>query len=148
MGLFGMGGGKKDTEVLEGEMGPGMVNMLAGMPGMMRKQMMKGRLSQLLTLSEEKRQETILGMFTGFHHPSVKDKNREKVIATRTDIIGELPDDKRRALISSRIAALKQSPEIDAADHKVVEKVLPQVPGKARQAFTDTFGSLSKGSES
>jgi len=36
-----MFGGKKGGAVAEEEeMGPGMVNMLAGMPGMMRKQMM------------------------------------------------------------------------------------------------------------
>ena len=75
-----------------------MVNMLAEMPGMMRKQMMKGRINQLFTLSEEKRQETTRGMFGGFHHWDVKDKHRDKVIATRVEIIDELPEERRRAL--------------------------------------------------
>ena len=141
MGLFGMGGKKADA--LEGEMGPGMVNMLAGMPGMMRKQMMKGRINQLLTLSEDKRQETIIGMFRSFHNSQVKDKNREKVIATRVEITGELSEEKRRSLMQSRIAALKTSPELEATDKSVQDKVMPKVPSKARQAFLDTWTSLN-----
>ena len=148
MGLFGMFGGKKGGAVAEeGEMGPGMVNMLAGMPGMMRKQMMKGRLSQLLTLEEEKRQQTILGMFASFHSDQVKDSNREKVIATRTEVIGDMKEEQRRSLMTSRIAALKQRPELDEADQKVVEKVMPKVPEKARAAFIETLTALQKGSQ-
>ena len=117
MGLFGMFGGNKGaTAVQEGEMVPGMVNMLAGMPGMMRKQMMKGRINQLLTLPEARRRESIIGMFSGFHHPKVNEKNRSKVIATRVEIVGELAEDKRRTIITSRIAALKDRPELDEAD--------------------------------
>ena len=72
MGVMGMFGGKESGTVAEeGEMGPGMVNMLAGMPGVMRKQMMKGRINQLFTLSEEKRQDTIRGMFGSFHHTTL-----------------------------------------------------------------------------
>ncbi len=143
MGLMGMFGGKKGgAAVEEGEMGPGMVNMLAGMPGMMRKQMMKGRINQLLTLSEEKRQVTIRGMFGSFHHRDVKDKNRDKVIATRVAIVGELPEERRRALMTSRIAALKAAPELEQADQSAQEKVLPQVNDKARKAFLDSWTKL------
>ena len=145
MGLFGMG--KKSAAVEEGEMGAGMVNMLAGMPGMMRKQMMKGRLSQLLTLEEEKRQETILGMFASFHDPTVKEANREKVIATRTEVIGEMAEDKRRQMMTSRMAAMKQRPELDEMDQKATQKVMANVPEKARAAFMETMNTLKKGSE-
>ena len=147
MGLFGMFGGKKESAVVEeGEMDPGMVNMLAGMPGMMRKQMMRGRISQLLTLNEDKRQETIRGMFSSFHHEKVKPSNREKVIATRVEVIGELPDDKRQALMASRIAAMKTVPELDAEDLRVQEKVLPKVADKTRLAFLATWDRLHKSS--
>ncbi len=148
MGLFGMfGGGKGGAVAEEGEMGPGMVNMLAGMPGMMRKQMMKGRLNQLLTLEEEKRQQTILGMFASFHSEQVKESNREKVIATRTEVIGEMTEERRRSLMTSRMAALKQRPELDEADLKATQKVMSNVPEKARAAFMDTMTTLQKGSE-
>ena len=143
MGLFGMFGGKSATAE-EGEMGPGMVNMLAGMPGMMRKQMMKGRLTQLLSLPEDKRQETIRGMFTSFHHPSVKRGNREKVIATRVEVIGELGEEQRRTIMTSRIAALSTAPDVDAEDQAVQEKVIPTVPAKARSAFLDSWGAVHK----
>ncbi|MEE9285554.1 MAG: hypothetical protein V3V35_07490 [Dehalococcoidia bacterium] len=147
MGLFGMFGGKKDGAALEGEMGPGMVNMVAGMPGMMRKQMMRGRINQLLTLSEERRQQTIVGMFTGFHSPKVKEKNRHKVIATRVEIIGELSEDKRRTIMTSRVAALKATPELEKADRKVQEAVLVKVNDKARRAFLTTWDSVHKPSQ-
>ncbi len=148
MGLFGMFGGKKGGAVAEeGEMGPGMVNMLAGMPGMMRKQMVKGRLSQLLTLEEQKRQESILGMFASFHSDQVKESNREKVIATRTEVIGEMKEEQRRTLMTSRMAAMKQRPELEEADQKVIQKIMPNVPEKARAAFMETMNALHKGSE-
>ncbi len=147
MGLFGMFGGKKGGAALEGEMGPGMVNMIAGMPGMMRKQMMKGRINQLLTLSEERRQETMLGMFSGFHSPQVKEKSRNKVIATRVEIIGDLSEDKRRIIMTSRLAALKANPELDQADRKVQEQVLAKVSEKARRAFLATWEEVNKPSQ-
>ena len=147
MGLFGMGGKKTDTATEEGEMGPGMVNMLAGMPGMMRKQMVKGRLSQLLTLEEQKRQESILGMFASFHSDQVKESNREKVIATRTEVIGEMKEEQRRTLMTSRMAAMKQRPELDEADQKVLQKIMPNVPEKARAAYMETMNALVKGSQ-
>jgi len=147
MGLFGMFGGKKGgAEAEEGEMGPGMVNMLAGMPGMMRKQMVKGRLSQLLTLEEQKRQESILGMFASFHSDQVKQSNREKVIATRTEVIGEMKEEQRRTLMTSRMAAMKQRPELEEADQKVIQKIMPKVPEKARMAFMETMKALQGGS--
>ena len=59
MGFMGMFGEKKTgLDPTTGEWGSdnvGMMKMLAGMPHMMRKPMMKGRLNQLLALSEEKR---------------------------------------------------------------------------------------------
>ena len=146
MGLFGMFGGNK-VDALEGEMGPGMVNMLAGMPGMMRKQMMKGRINQLLTLGEEKRQESIVGMFRSFHNQKVKNSNRDKVIATRLEIVGELADDKRLALITSRIAALKGHPDLAQKDQEVQERILPKVDGKARAAFMRSWTELHKGQQ-
>ena len=46
--------------------------------------------------------------------------------------------------MTSRIAAMKEHADLDAADKKAVEKVLPQVPAKARQAFVDTMKELMK----
>ncbi|MCH7554063.1 MAG: hypothetical protein IIC82_08715, partial [Chloroflexi bacterium] len=124
-----------------------MVNMLAGMPGMMRKQMMKGRLNQLLTLNEDKRQETMLGMFSSFHNPSVKQSNREKVITTRVEIIGELTEEKRRTLIKSRLVALRKNPDIEAQDLNVQDAVMPKVSSKARTAFIASWTAIQKSSE-
>ena len=106
MGMFGMGS-KKTTGVdpNTGEWGSdnvGMMKMLAGMPHMMRKPMMKGRINQLLSLTEEKRQESIRDMIGAFHSTKVKAKARESLVATRVEIVGELSEDKRRTIISSR----------------------------------------------
>ena len=117
----------------------GMMKMLAGMPGMMRTPMMKGRINQLLSLSEERRQESVREMFGAFHSPKVKDSAREKLIATRVEVVGRLPEDKRRTLIASRLAALKEAPHLEEADRQVQERILPQVSSSARQAFTDSW---------
>ena len=50
----------------------GMMKMLAGMPHMMRKPMMKGRINQLLSLTEEQRQDSIRDMIGAFHSDKVK----------------------------------------------------------------------------
>ena len=110
MGMFGMVGKKQGgldpaTGEWRGDM-VGMMKMLAGMPHMMRKPMMKGRINQLLSFTEEKRQESIRDMIGASHNSKVKAKACESLIATRVEIIGELPKDKRRSIISSCTAAL------------------------------------------
>ena len=99
MGFMGMFGGGKSNGPETGDWGSdmvGMMKMLAGMPHMMRKPMMKGRVNQLLSLSEEKRQESIREMIGAFHSPQVKDKARDSLVATRVEIVGDLPEEKRR----------------------------------------------------
>ena len=105
MGFMGVFGGKKTSGGETGDWGSdqvGMMKMLAGMPHMMRKPMMKGRINQLLSLTEEKRQESIRDMIGAFNSPQVKPKARESLVATRVEILGELPEEKRRTIISSR----------------------------------------------
>lgn len=146
MGFMGMLGGKKSTGVETGEYDSdmvGMMKMMAGMPHMMRKPMMKGRINQLLSLSEEKRQESIRDMVGAFHNPEVKQKTREKLVATRVEIIGEPPEDKRRTIVTSRIEALKVAPELEETDRKVQERVLPKVSESARKAFKQTWDQVA-----
>ena len=143
MGMFGMGGGKKTTNGTEaGDWGNdmvGMMKMLAGMPHMMRKPMMKGRISQILSLPEEKRQESVRQMFGAFHSPKVKDSAREKLIATRVEVIGELPESQRRTIMASRLAGLKSAPQLDEADRLVTKKVLAKISPSVRDAFTSSW---------
>ena len=146
MGFMGMFGGKK-AGAETGDWGSdqvGMMKMLAGMPHMMRKPMMKGRLNQLLSLSEEKRQESIRDMIGAFNSPNVKEKARQSLIATRVEILGELPEEKRRTIITSRTAALKAEPELDKADRNVQERILPQISQRARNAFLTTWHEVTK----
>ena len=146
MGLFGMFGKNKngvDTGEYGGDM-VGMMKMMAGMPQMMRKPMMKGRINQLLSLPEEKRQESIRDMIGAFHSSSVKNGTRDKLVATRVEIIGEMPEDKRRTIMKSRVAALKVAPQLDEADQRVTKSVLPEINESARRAFTTTWSQVSK----
>lgn len=146
MGFMGMFRGKK-AGAETGDWGSdqvGMMKMLAGMPHMMRKPMMKGRLNQLLSLSEEKRQESIRDMIGAFNSPNVKEKARQSLIATRVEVLGEMPEEKRRTIITSRTAALKAEPELDKADRNVQERILPQISQRARNAFLTTWHEVTK----
>jgi len=152
MGMFGMGG-KKEGGYSEatGEWGSdnvGMMKMLAGMPHMMRKPMMKGRINQLLSLSEEKRQESIRDMIGAFHSKQVKAKAQESLVATRIEIVGELSEEKRRTIINSRTEALKVAPELDETDRLMQEKVLPKLSQNTRNAFVATWEQVRGGSNS
>ena len=146
MGLFGMFGKKKngvDTGEYSSDM-VGMMKMMAGMPHMMRKPMMKGRINQLLSLPEEKRQESIRDMIGAFHNPEIKEGTRDKLVATRVEIIGELSEDKRRTIMKSRIVALKVAPQLEEADQRVTKSILPEINESARAAFTTTMDDLKK----
>ena len=148
MGFMGMFGSKK-SGTAEGDWGSdqvGMMKMLAGMPHMMRKPMMKGRINQLLTLSEQRRQESVRDMIGAFHSPQVKNKARHSLVATRVEIIGELPENDRRTIIASRAAALKVAPDLDQADNAVQEQILSKVPQDARNRFTATWEKVRKDS--
>ena len=151
MGMFGMFGKKNSgIDPVTGEYGGdmvGMMKMLGGMPHMMRKPMMKGRINQLLSLSEEKRQESMRDMIGAFNNPSVKEKTRESLIGTRVEIVGELSEDQRRTIISSRTQALKVAQELDKADQRVQERVLPKVPQHARQAFQRSWDHVRKNAD-
>ena len=109
----------------------------------MRKQMMKARLDQLLALPEEGRQEALRGLAAGFLDPKISKGVREDLIATRTEIIGELSEDRRRTLMMSVMQGFKDDPDSAEADRGAVEKVLPNVPSEARTAFMETMSSLS-----
>ena len=147
MGFMGMFGGGKSTSRETGDWGSdmvGMMKMLAGMPHMMRKPMMKGRVNQLLSLSEEKRQESIRDMIGAFHSPKLKEKARDSLVATRVEIVGDLPEQQRRTMIASRIAALKVAPHLEEADRRVQERVLPRISESARSGFTGTWNAVTK----
>ncbi len=152
MGMFGMFGKKKDSGAADsGDYGSdmvGMMKMMAGMPHMMRKPMMKGRINQLLSLPEEKRQESLRDMIGAFHSPEVNDSTREKLVATRVEIIGEMTEDRRRTIMTSRVAGLKVAPELDEKDQQVTERVLPEISESARAAFTSTWSEVVKSSGS
>lgn len=149
MGMFGMFGSKKSkgADPVTGEYGTdqvGMMKMLAGMPHMMRKPMMKGRINALLTLPEETRQERIRDMIGAFHSPKVKASSRDSLVTTRIEVIGEMTEDKRRTIIASRRAALQPVPELERADQQVQERVLSKVAAKPRQAFQASWNDLYK----
>ena len=146
MGMFGMFGKKEGGfDAASGEWGGdnvGMMKMLAGMPQMMRKPMMKGRINQLLSLTEEKRQESIRDMIGAFHSSKVKASARESLVATRVEIVGELSKDKRHTIISSRSEALKVAPELDKQDRDVQKKILPKISKSSREAFQATWDEI------
>ncbi len=146
MGFMGMFGGKKTDSAVTGDWGDdmvGMMKMLAGMPHMMRKPMMKGRINQLLSLSEEKRQESIRDMIGAFHNTSMKEKTREKLVATRVEIVAELPEEKRRTMIASRLESLKVAPQLEQADRGLQQRAMTHLSPGARAAFTSTWDQLN-----
>ncbi len=144
MGIFGMFGKKKER-VEGGDYGGdmvGMMKMMAEMPDTTRKPMMKSRLTQILSLPEERRQESIRNLIGAFHNPEIKEGTRDKLVATRVEIIGEMPEDKRRTIMKSRIAALKVAPQLKEADQRVTKSILPEINESARTALTTSMDDL------
>ena len=144
MGIFGMFGKKKD-KAEGGDSGGDMVSMMKMMaetPDTMRKPMMKGRITQLMSLPEEKRQESIRDMIGAFHSPEIADGDRDKLITTRVEIIGEMTEDVRRTMMMSHTMALKAAPQLEEADQQVTKRVLPMVPESARAAFIATMDDM------
>ena len=121
---------------------PDMMNEIAGMPESMRKQMMKGRLEQLIALPDEKRPQAMHSMIAAILDPKVKESDRQNLVATRTEIIGEFSEDRRRAMMMSRMQALKDYPDLDKADVESTEKTMTLVAAEARTAFMETKNAL------
>ena len=146
MGMFGMFGKKKEKAEGDdyGSDMVGMMKMMATMPSMMRKPMMKGRITQLLSLPEERRQESIRDMVGAFHSPEVNEGARDKLVATRVEIIGEMSEDDRRTMMTSRAMGLKVAPQLEELDQQVTMRVLPQISESARVAFVATRTELMK----
>lgn len=124
------------------DMGPGMINMLGMMPGMMRMMMMKGRINALFAYTEERREQAIRRMFLAFHHPKVSRKAREKVIRTRVEIVAGLPPARRTTIMKSRTEAMKLHPEVEQRDVAIQEKLLSKIHPKLREAFEDTWKTV------
>jgi len=144
MGMFGMFGKKEGGfDAATGEWGSdnvGMMKMLDGMPHMMRRPMMKGRINQILSLTEEQRQESIRDMIGAFHSNKVKPKSRESLVATRVEIVGELSEEKRRTIISSRSQALKVAPELGQQDRDVQKTVFSKISKSSRDGLPGNLG--------
>ena len=71
-------------------MSPDMMNEIAGMPETMRKQMMKGRLEQLLALPDESRLAAMRGMITAIHDSKVKEgESHQNLLSYPPDFIGD-----------------------------------------------------------
>ena len=85
-------------------------------------------------------------MIGAFHSPQVKAKARHSLVATRVEVIGELPENDRRTIIASRAAALKVVPDLDQADNAVQEQILSKVPQDARNRFIATWEKVRKDS--
>ena len=131
-----------------GGISPEMLSEMAGMPDSMRKQMMRGRLEQLLALPDERRLPAVQGLIAAILDRKVKESDREKLVATRTEIIGEFPEEKRRGIMVARTQALKEDPDLNKADAELTERVMPQVPADARKAFMETMSKLQEMSQS
>ncbi len=125
-----------------GGISPDMMNEIAGLPDSMRKQMMKGRLEQLLALPDENRPQAMQSMIAAIHDSKVKESDRENLVATRTEIIGEFSEDRRRTMMMSRMQAMKDHPDLNKADMETTEKSMPQVAAEARTAFMETMSAL------
>ena len=83
-------------------------------------------------------------MIGAFNSPKIKEGAREKLVATRLEIISDLPEEKRETIIKSRVEALKVAPELDQADRTVQERVLPRIAEENLRAFTSTWERVHK----
>ena len=80
--------------------------------------------------------------------PEVNYSTRDRLVATRVEIIGEMTEDTRRTIMTSRVAALKVAPELDEKDQQVTQRILPEISDSARAAFMATWSDVVKGSGS
>ena len=112
-----------------GGISPEMLNEIAGMPDSMRKQMMKGRLEQLLALPDERRLPAMQGLIAAIHDRKIKESDREKLIATRTEIMARIRNyavgaTEPQDLFFAPIAGVKKLMEKDGTkigDYELVE---------------------------
>ena len=64
------------------------------------------------------------------------------MVANRVELVGELSEERRRTIISSRSEALKFAPELDQQDRDVQNKILSQISKSSREAFQSTWAEV------
>ena len=104
--------------------------------------MVNGPSNQLISVTNEQRQDSIRDMIGAYPSNKVRPNSRESLVATRVEIVGELSDDKRRTIISSRHEALKVAPELDQQDRDVQKKILPKISTSTRDKFQATWDEV------
>lgn len=120
-----------------------MVKMLATAPEEQRRAMVRQRLEMFLSMPAEKRVEGMRGMLRSIGKLSPTEKTR--LIKTRTEIVASLPPAERRELLQARIKAGMGLPkDVDEADMKTIEAVLPELPAELRNNFLTTRQELMK----
>ena len=64
------------------------------------------------------------------------------MVATRVEIVGELSNEKRRTIISSRSEALKVAPELDQKDREMQKRIFSKISKSTREAFQATWDDV------
>lgn len=120
-----------------------MIRMLANAPEEQRRAMVRQRMDMFLSMPEENRVQGMQGMLLSIGKLSPDAKTR--LIKTRTEVVASYPYEERKQLLQARMKAGMGLPkDVDTADMRAIERVLPQLQENLRANFVKTKQELMK----
>lgn len=87
-----------------------ILKILSGLPEFLRKPMLKNRLMEFFSLSEQDRKETVTNALTAA--PTIEFEVLANLVRTWMELLCEFDEDKRRAMFRAYVDVIAASPEI------------------------------------
>ncbi|MER3458372.1 MAG: hypothetical protein C4309_06855, partial [Chloroflexota bacterium] len=104
-----------------------MAAALARQPEMARRTMLSDRMQMFYEKPEAERVEAMKMMIEGIY--SLSDDDMYKIVATRTAILAELPEEQRQALMMAHMQAIRAFPEGQRMrEMKMVQEAVAGLP--------------------
>lgn len=87
-----------------------IIQILAGLPEFLRKPMLKNRLAEFFTLSEDEKKETVTNALNAA--PTIDLKILSNLVKTWMEVLCEFDEDKRKAMFGAYVNVVAASPDI------------------------------------
>lgn len=105
-----------------------------------QQQQMREWISELVTASEQERQEGIQQLLLAT--AQLNEPGKTKVIKVRTLVTSELPKEQMKLIVLSRFNAMQSHAEINEADRQIVFTIMQQMPFDVQKTVMQVISEL------
>jgi RecG-like helicase len=110
------------------------------LPDEQQQEQMRKWISELVTASEDERQEGLRQLLLA--NAKLGEPDKTKVIKVRTLVTSELPKEQMKIIVLSRFHAMQNHAEINEADRQIVFTVMQQMPFDIQKTVMQVISEL------